>query len=35
MQMASTSATAVKAPNLVPSFLLFLGPIDSMVVRPH
>jgi hypothetical protein len=35
MQIASTSATAVKAPNLVPSFLFFLGPIDSMVGRPH
>lgn len=35
MQMASNSAVAVKAPNLVPSFLLFLGSIDSMVGRPH
>jgi hypothetical protein len=35
MQMASTSAMAVKAPNLVPSFLLFLGSIGSMVGRPH
>ena len=34
-EMASTSVMAVKAPNLVPSFLLFLGPIDSMVGLPH
>ena len=35
MQMASTSVMAVKTPNLVPSFLLFLGLIDSMVGLPH